>query len=185
MAQDTFCGFPRRFTSRPEDADEPDNVFFLLHRLLRGTDYFLDLNNCDEFTFRPPHVDSVTIDDQKINLPVPTDSLNGAVSGPANELVPYLQELLNINGHSNMIVTLDHQKSYDFEILTLTQFMAGLKYDIREYRAQMNFGGGIPVCHPEIPHTCMWVAFSTGKLFIDGSVKDFPKDSVCYKSCYD
>ena len=120
-----------------------------------------------------------TLDDRAITLPrkfLHSDE-------PVNALVPYLQELLDLNGHEKMIVLMDHNEG-DFEILTMEEFQAKLEYPMEEYRANFKYRDGVPIIHPNIEYTWIWVAPKVGKMFLSGDVEDFDENSVCYRSCY-
>lgn len=182
----TICGFPRRFDSCIYDACHPDNVFFLLRKLLKDTGATLEIDDKTlEFTLTPSQKKAAVVDGAEINLP----TLGGrekVCDSSVNALVPYLQELLDLNGHPDLIVMLDHTSDYKFEFLTQEEFLGKLQYPIEEYRAdtQCCEGDGTPIMHPNVPHTWAWVALKTAGMFTKGDADSFSPDSVCYRSCY-
>jgi len=185
MSTNTFCGFPKRFTSSTDEIDEPNNAFFLMQELLKDTDGHLEVNPKGydgEFSLQPPQQGSVEFAGQSIRLPVASKQIGGC----PNALVPYIQELLDINGHHDLLVVLDHTDSFDFELLTQSELKARLEYPIGEYRANIDHWAtdGIPIHHPNIPYTYIWMSLGASKLFTPGCESNFPVDSVCYRSCY-
>lgn len=165
----TFCGFPKRFSSEYESDDDTGNLYYYLNRLWQNAKTRLIGGGGD---YGIEHV--ATVDGQTYQLPgkLP-EGLN--FGGCADIFVDYLQDLLDLNGHADMHIILDHQDSFDFEILTKDELLAKLEFPLEEYR----YDGGL--MHPKICYTYAWVSKKTGKMFTPGDLDDFPHDSIAWR----
>ena len=164
----TICGFPKRFSSSEEKLDP------ILNKFLENVEVSFS-------SFEECRIQMTTkIDKQVIKLPS-----TFKCTGHCNQAVILdIQEILNMNGRSDLIVCMDHNYDRDIEICTKDEFLAKLKYPISEYRAEMRALDGIAICHPTVPYTWLWVTPQTGKIFPSGSPSKFDKNCVCYRSCY-
>src|SRR4029079_11080657 len=99
---DTIMGFPSRFSSRLDQPDNPNTVVYLINQLWKNVRISFECIDDDAFTI-------VHRSGDRILPPVLPE-----FTCPEN-LVIYLQELLEINGYTEYVVVLHGQGDKDFE----------------------------------------------------------------------
>jgi hypothetical protein len=182
---DTFL-FPSEFTSDFSDKNEPLSGGYVLNRLWKNANVELSFEVDENSLFfkmnQTSEEISTIVDGQKFLLPKEIPESDFC----PNVLVPYFQEVLDLN-KIEKIIFLNHQeeKNFTFEVLDEKDFRERIEYPIEEYRANMNSIDGIPIAHPNIPYTWIWVAPRIGKIFPYGEGDDFDESSICYKSWYE
>jgi hypothetical protein len=177
--------FPSEFISDFTNTDCFNSGGYVLKRLWQNANDELSFEVDDYSLFfkmnQTSEEISTIVDGQKFLLPkiIPESGLC------PNVLVPYFQEVLDLN-NIQKIVILNHQeeKNFTFEVLDEKDFRERIEHPIHEYRAEMNGCDGIPIVHPNMEYTWIWVAPRIGKLFPEGDSSEFDKSSVCYKSMY-
>lgn len=129
----TYCGFPKVFSSSMDgcgqDQGQEQGVRFYINKLWRGKGWeFLPNDPKSEVLYLDTEdvgPDQVSVDGFKL-----PDTLPQVVC--AEDLVEYLQELLDLNNYGEMILILD-TATRNFEILTQVEFLERLEYPVKEY----------------------------------------------------
>lgn len=143
----SYCGFPEKFPAY----DEKYSIRYYINKLWENKDWKLVIPPYWGTTMRIEGVqvgtDHVSTSGFKLPSKLPFIS-------EAKGLINYLQELLNLNGHSDTIVVLDKYQS-KFRILTKTAFLESLEHPITEYRYD-----DTTILHYGIdyPYICMYVS---------------------------
>lgn len=171
MASNTYCTFPQTFLSYQRNKEDKD-LYYYINRLWANSRTRVIGERGD---WRVENISIVK--GIKYNLPrkIPT-----GMDNYPDSFVRYLQDLLDLNGHSNLIVFLDNQGHENFEILTKDDFLAKFEYPLEEYR--YNSWG---IIHPNIEYTWGYVAKKIGQMFTAGDVEDFPSESKAYQAAFD
>lgn len=171
--QQTFCSFPATFSSRNIDQDDINGFYYLMNQLWSNVRIQLKEDAPEYYT-----VITSIVDGHQYDLPATLPNTNLLCQDPA-QFVEYLQEILNLNDHSDLIVKLDNQTTFDFEILTKEAFLAELGYPLSEYRYSSQ-----GLIHPQINATWAYIAEQTGKMFTIGEVHNFAPESAAYKAAF-
>lgn len=168
MEFNTYCTFPKKFIEDNFGKEEIRDLYYYINRLWANSQIVVANHG---MVYHVSKIDGIIY-----NLPV---KLPNVFSNPTCTFVRYLQNLLDINGHSDMIVFLDNQGSNNFEILTKDELLAKLEYPIEEYRYD-----SIGIIHPNIKSSWGIVTDEIGKMFKAGCCEDFPHDSIAYRESY-
>lgn len=178
----TILGFPPRFSSKLNQPDNPNTIVYLLNQLWSKVRISFEYNENNDDHF------SVVYRSDDIILP----PIHPEVTCLEN-LVIYLQELLEINGYDNYVVMLHGQDDKDFEILTYDDFLSKLEYPKEEYLAESHTWWGQSsnvgfqtnaIIHPKIGYPWVWVTPSTSGGFTSGGVDEFDRESICFKTSF-
>lgn len=175
---DIILGFPARFSSKLDQPNDPNTVVYLLNQLwskvrisfecLDDNDAFTIVHRADDIVLPPIRPEFTCLEN----------------------LLIYLQELLQINGYGDYVVMLHGQSDKDFEILKRDDFMNKLEYPKEEYVAETHIWGldmqfrTNAIIHPTIAYPWVWVAGSIGEKFTSGDVDEFDHESICFKTSH-
>lgn len=174
-----IMGFPLRFSSKLNQPDNPNTVVYLLNQLWKNIRISFECVDDDNGGFFVVHRSG------NIILPPVLPEFTCL-----ENLVIYLQELLEINGYTEYVVILHGQGDKDFEILTYDEFIDSLEYPKEEYLSALHRWGPNmqfdirEIIHPKISYPWVYVVPSVSEEFTSGGVEDLDPESICYKTSH-